>query len=62
MSATEDERLLRRYEDLHLRVEVLKLAENKALGSPMSRCERACRKATRDAYQLVLDMMNEGVE
>ena len=62
MSAIEDERLLRRADDLRLRVEVLKLAENKALGYPMSRQERACRKATRDAYQMVLDLMNEGTE
>jgi hypothetical protein len=47
---------------LRYRVELLKLAENKALGSPMSRQERACRKATRDAYQMVLDLMNEGTE
>lgn len=44
---------------LHDRIETLAYAEVTALRSPMSRQERACRKATRDAFRLVLDLMDE---
>jgi hypothetical protein len=46
-------------EEVRTRIEALVMAEETALHSPMSRQERACRKATRDAYRLVLDLLDE---
>lgn len=62
MSATDDEHLLRRIETLQSRIEALANAEEIVLCTPLSRQERACRKAARDAYALVLDMMSEDLE
>lgn len=47
------------HEKVRTRVEMLVMAEDIALRSSMSRQERACRKATRDAYRMVLDLMDE---
>lgn len=59
MSEIDREQRERQFERVQTRVEALLNAEQIALHSPMSRQERACRKATRDAYALVLDMMSE---
>lgn len=50
------------HETVRVRIEALVTAEEITLRSPMSRQERACRKATRDAYRLVLDLMDEAHE
>lgn len=55
----EVEYLLDRLDGVRERVEALLNAEEIVLRAPLSRQERACRKATRDAYRLVLELLEE---